>query len=112
MAAPDPAVDTRVVGADPMTPPLGGEFDPAVADCGCRAPLTPRLARSGRILPRRSRAARPQPRWRAIELQVQAEQAVMAGGEGDPGGAGRAGGTDHDRHALGQRDRDTGQEQG
>ena len=26
--------------------PLGGEFSPARADCGCRAPLPPRLARS------------------------------------------------------------------
>jgi hypothetical protein len=49
LAAPDPAVNARVVGADPMTPPLGGEFDPAVADCGYRAPLTPRLARSPRF---------------------------------------------------------------
>src|SRR4029077_11673834 len=32
-------------GADPMTRPLGGEFSPAIADCGYRAPLTPRLAR-------------------------------------------------------------------
>src|ERR1035438_5811678 len=28
-----------------MTRPLGGEFSPAIADCGYRAPLTPRLAR-------------------------------------------------------------------
>src|SRR6202140_4813789 len=39
-----------------MTCPLGGEFDPAVADCGYRAPLTPRLARSRSFYPPISRS--------------------------------------------------------
>ena len=43
--------------------PLGREFSPARADCGFRAPLPPRLARSGSILARwrRSRPADPAP---------------------------------------------------
>src|SRR5436305_11577123 len=35
-------------GADPGPVPLGRGFSPARADCGYRAPLAPRLARSGR----------------------------------------------------------------
>src|SRR5207248_2027383 len=35
----------------PNSAPLKGEFDPAVADCGYRAPLTPRLARSRSFYP-------------------------------------------------------------
>src|SRR5580700_11709070 len=38
-----------------MTRPLGGEFSPAIADCGYRAPLTPRLARPTSLYRQRRR---------------------------------------------------------
>src|ERR1700737_2089053 len=34
-----------------MARPLDGEFNPAIADCGYRAPLHPRLARPGPFYP-------------------------------------------------------------
>lgn len=40
-----PGPQRPVSGADPDRERLGWEFDPAVADCGYRAPLPPRLAR-------------------------------------------------------------------
>ncbi len=42
----DRAIIASWRSADPGPAPLGGEFSPARADCGFRAPLTPRLARS------------------------------------------------------------------
>src|SRR5438132_11023814 len=39
-----PSTPTR-----PERPDLGGEFDPAVADCRCREPPAPRLARPRRV---------------------------------------------------------------
>lgn len=41
----------RSTGAVPKTTALGQEFDPAIADCGCRAPLAPRLAQPLSTLP-------------------------------------------------------------
>ncbi len=51
-----PGLQRLVPGAVPDHPGLGREFSPARADCGYRAPLAPRLARS----PRRVYAGRVQ----------------------------------------------------
>ena len=87
MAAPDPAVNTLVVGADPKTPPLGGEFDPAVADCGYRAPLTPRLARSHRFYRRRragpAAGLRRRSHVQGLQPAVPGPQAEARGETGD-----------------------------
>jgi len=42
------------ITAVPRASTLGGEFDPAMADRGCRAPPVPHLARPITMLPRRS----------------------------------------------------------
>src|SRR5260370_6639779 len=56
----------------PDSAPLKGEFDPAVADCGYRAPLTPRLARSRPFYPPLAGSLRVRLRVRAAAGSVRA----------------------------------------
>ena len=61
------AIDAPSGGATGAKP-LGGEFSPARADCGYRAPLHPRLARSTSILAREPTAT-PAPGRRTSRLR-------------------------------------------
>gem|GEM_PF-4417738 len=77
--------------------PRGRGFSPARADCGYRAPLAPRLARSARIVallhPRRGGGS-----WRASQIQPRTEGASGIGrlAPGGPDGPRRAGAPDQE----------------
>src|SRR6266699_2973263 len=45
-----PDLQRRAMEWEAEADDLGREFSPAVADCGCRAPLVPRLARPRRMV--------------------------------------------------------------
>ncbi len=54
-----PSLQRRLAWQSQRPPALEGEFDPAIADCGYRAPLAPRLARPYTMLIASTRFVKP-----------------------------------------------------